>query len=513
MSNDDYLSETFDTPFYKLDIDGTKSIEKEVVRFRISRIDRRAHDNGSVGKSNLVCLEFRNSQFSWTNSLPLGNAHYCGMDTIYDVEDFDAIVYDQKTEVRQHGKHILALMRGSENKVREIEKACSAFAYCSLVYENNILSFVNSKGEHKHIFRQVEAYTPIIKLQNREKVTELKEYDKVVERCIKWLVKYKEEWLDTSPKQKKSDVKRSRDHYTLADSIDFMAKQTIKWGNPVFIDTTEKQSVTIDVIKQKLRVGIRVWSSLSDIQRKEALSNININQPYDLFNPKLMGFADSSKELPQPIWFRIIEAFYKAVGVCLIYTDYQESTIVEPAVDEPQKAAELVDAHLTHSYILSGRSVPAPDSIDLLSKELASTNFFDDVNDREEIKRYIVWRRGQPEFRQKLLNAYGCRCAITGCVSEEALEAAHIKPYSDTQNNDPTNGLLLRADIHTLFDRHLIGIDPETMTVCVAPSLIDYHKDFNDKLLRLPEHLHLDIEALRIRYKEYQERLGSYDKP
>ncbi|MCH7687760.1 MAG: HNH endonuclease, partial [Planctomycetes bacterium] len=52
-----------------------------------------------------------------------------------------------------------------------------------------------------------------------------------------------------------------------------------------------------------------------------------------------------------------------------------------------------------------------------------------------------------------------------------ALEAAHIVPYSGPQSNHVTNGLLLRADIHTLFDIDLIGIDPESMTVFLAPPI------------------------------------------
>ncbi|MEH1887220.1 MULTISPECIES: HNH endonuclease signature motif containing protein [unclassified Nostoc] len=41
---------------------------------------------------------------------------------------------------------------------------------------------------------------------------------------------------------------------------------------------------------------------------------------------------------------------------------------------------------------------------------------------------------------------------ITNFDAEVALEAAHIIPYSETENNHPSNGLLLRADLHTLFD-------------------------------------------------------------
>lgn len=79
-----------------------------------------------------------------------------------------------------------------------------------------------------------------------------------------------------------------------------------------------------------------------------------------------------------------------------------------------------------------------------------------------QIIKSIAQRQGQPEFRIRLLEAYESRCVITGCNAEEALEAAHIKPYRENQNNAFSNGLLLRADIHTLFDLNLIAIDTDT---------------------------------------------------
>lgn len=70
----------------------------------------------------------------------------------------------------------------------------------------------------------------------------------------------------------------------------------------------------------------------------------------------------------------------------------------------------------------------------------------------------IVQRPGQPEFRDRLMAAFEARCTITGCPDEAVLEAAHIVPFTGS-NDTPGNGLLLRRDIHALFDRHLIGID------------------------------------------------------
>ncbi|XIA63346.1 HNH endonuclease [Bradyrhizobium sp. TZ2] len=80
----------------------------------------------------------------------------------------------------------------------------------------------------------------------------------------------------------------------------------------------------------------------------------------------------------------------------------------------------------------------------------------------------VVRRRGQAKFRKNLLDAYKTKCAITGCDAAEALEAAHIAPYRGDHTDHIQNGLLLRADVHSLFDLGLISINPKTMTVVVA---------------------------------------------
>jgi hypothetical protein len=89
---------------------------------------------------------------------------------------------------------------------------------------------------------------------------------------------------------------------------------------------------------------------------------------------------------------------------------------------------------------------------------------------RRRVARQIAIRRGQPRFRRQLLGAYGC-CAMTGCTVEGALEAAHIVPYQGPGTNHLSNGLILRADLHTLFDLGLVAVDPETLTIIVATRL------------------------------------------
>lgn len=104
---------------------------------------------------------------------------------------------------------------------------------------------------------------------------------------------------------------------------------------------------------------------------------------------------------------------------------------------------------------------------------------------RERVAREIAIRRGQVAFRQSLLKAYGC-CAMTGCSVEAAIEAAHIVPYQGPGTNHVTNGLLLRGDVHTLFDLGLLAVDSDTLTILVAPQLngTDY-ESLRDQPLRV----------------------------
>ena len=71
---------------------------------------------------------------------------------------------------------------------------------------------------------------------------------------------------------------------------------------------------------------------------------------------------------------------------------------------------------------------------------------------RRKVQRSVSIRIGQPQFRADLLHAYGGRCAISGCAEPFALEAAHIVPVAAGGTHNVNNGLLLRADLHSLFD-------------------------------------------------------------
>jgi hypothetical protein len=82
---------------------------------------------------------------------------------------------------------------------------------------------------------------------------------------------------------------------------------------------------------------------------------------------------------------------------------------------------------------------------------------------RDEIRRrkrqgQILSRPGQQRFSRAIRTAYGNMCAVTKCKVAAALEAAHIRIKKGRDFNELSNGILLRADIHTLFDSGLITL-------------------------------------------------------
>jgi len=80
-------------------------------------------------------------------------------------------------------------------------------------------------------------------------------------------------------------------------------------------------------------------------------------------------------------------------------------------------------------------------------------------------------RVGQNAFKALVQEAYGRRCAVTGTKIVPVLEAAHIRPVTNAGENRVDNGLLLRSDVHKLFDDGYLGIHPSTKVLMVSPRL------------------------------------------
>ncbi len=99
--------------------------------------------------------------------------------------------------------------------------------------------------------------------------------------------------------------------------------------------------------------------------------------------------------------------------------------------------------------------MPAPDLRDFAQNEMM------DPGARYGKPSLVLPRLGQGAFRIVVTDAYQRRCSVTGERTLPALEAAHIKPYNERGPHDVQNGLLLRSDIHRLFDSGYVTVTTE----------------------------------------------------
>lgn len=170
----------------------------------------------------------------------------------------------------------------------------------------------------------------------------------------------------------------------------------------------------------------------------------------------------------------------------------------QPSMDRLQTVEEQLASLPTPRY---------PNDAEAESEPPYAPNFEDE---RERVLRQIVQRRGQKQFRDALLIQYQGRCAITNCQITDVLEAAHIVPYQGEKDNEPSNGILLRADIHTLFDLDLIGIHSEDGTIHLHPSVVvDSAYEFLEGQPVYKASELVSQEALSYRWKRFQTRLDN----
>ena len=129
--------------------------------------------------------------------------------------------------------------------------------------------------------------------------------------------------------------------------------------------------------------------------------------------------------------------------------------------------------------------------------DLAATN-------QRPLAPYLRSRR-YARFRSIILSHDDHRCALTGETTYQALEAAHLIPARNGENDIPSNGIALRADLHRVFDAGLFTFDPDGSVV-----LTDHHRKLSDdyhNLLRQAELRGATFERVRTTLAAPQFRL------
>lgn len=145
------------------------------------------------------------------------------------------------------------------------------------------------------------------------------------------------------------------------------------------------------------------------------------------------------------------------------------------------------------------------DNINLINEGVFDFKNIEDA--RKKINQSIVIRQGQSKFRNKLLENYSYKCAISECDVISTLEACHIYPYMGPLTNNLSNGIILRSDLHTLYDRKKICIDKNYKVILSDELLIsDFYKIFNNKTINIPNNKNYvpNLTSINFNYKEFK---------
>ncbi len=116
----------------------------------------------------------------------------------------------------------------------------------------------------------------------------------------------------------------------------------------------------------------------------------------------------------------------------------------------------------------------------------------------------VLPRLGQGIFRIQVTEAYDRRCAVTNERTLPALDAAHIKPYADDGLHTVNNGILLRRDLHALFDKGYVTVNP-SMVFEVSRKIKEEYENGRDYYRLHGTQIRLPVNPLNRPSKEYIE--------
>ena len=105
--------------------------------------------------------------------------------------------------------------------------------------------------------------------------------------------------------------------------------------------------------------------------------------------------------------------------------------------------------------------------------DLVKSDEIEKQREIDRLERIAKHRPEQAKFRGELFSIYNGACAVTGCSIPETLQAAHLETVDGKDINDPRNGILLRADIHELFDAGLLSLSRDGLKVEANELLTD----------------------------------------
>lgn len=213
---------------------------------------------------------------------------------------------------------------------------------------------------------------------------------------------------------------------------------------PFPIDESERSGLSTSTYQQKIP-AMRAW--LEDVSR--ARGTVTYSEVMDRFGLTFYPLRNAMSKLGHecasagaPI---ITSLIVNESGTC------SDGLFAEFGVSDDEEERQRCYAYWNER--------DAPQILAAVSGATNSSASSDDLTTRAARFANVQVRTEQRTFRESVFYAYDGRCAISGCSVPEALEAAHLAGRHWRQgHNRASDGILLRRDLHTLYDRGLLRI-------------------------------------------------------
>lgn len=234
----------------------------------------------------------------------------------------------------------------------------------------------------------------------------------------------------------------------------------------------------------------------ADFEEHLLRSNLSKQEPQRAMDPSELTLALSTWSIDelQTLWSKRDKKLRSQYDAARLLARIRLLLGIDSAARDPASlmGVEVIQAMTeTHESGLERAHVPEPEPTGEDHRRVA------------QVRQTV--REDQAGFRARLIEHYGLRCMVTGVTTAAVIEAAHIAPYGGRATNSVENGLLLRTDIHRLFDAGLMGIDPHTLRLAFAESVTDSaYTDLGGRGLLLQARVRVDADALKDRWRAFQ---------
>lgn len=274
---------------------------------------------------------------------------------------------------------------------------------------------------------------------------------------------------------------------------------------------------------KKMKKGDRLYFMLKAPRRKiggygefSAYKNLSAAQAWDEF-----GYRNGRPS--QDVFFNSIKKYVTKNTI-------QSGTIFDTTAPAHEIGCVILDNCEfwpdEHFQVISDtKSSDDKDAIVCFEPQIVRIKYYNDVVDpfretskvnqgfrmisgqRERKQVFAALRDGQSRFKVKILKIYSNQCCVTGEKIPELMEAAHIQPYVNDCSNHAQNGLLLRVDIHRLYDNNLIFIDRDYRIHVSGFVKNPNYRQYDGRRITLPNvtNGYPSVDALESRRKEFRQ--------